>query len=88
MHLAIATDRDMLSAIWNRVKETFRRAADNCGFTGTVTSRLVAHLGERADRPISEVTERDLLSLRNKLAEKLSPQMSSVESKPATFLNK
>jgi len=84
----MATDRDMLSAIWNRVKETFRRAADNCGFTGTVTSRLVAHLGERADRPISEVTERDLLSLRNKLAEKLSPQMSSVESKPATFLSK
>jgi integrase len=37
-----------------------------------VISKLFAHLGERADQPISEVTERDLLTLRNRLAESVS----------------
>jgi integrase len=41
-------------------------------FYRTVISRLLNHLGERADRPISEVTERDLVGLRNKLAETVS----------------
>jgi integrase len=46
-------------------------------FYHTVTSRLVAHLGERADRPISELTERDLLGMRNKLTESLSAQTTN-----------
>jgi integrase len=46
-------------------------------FYRTVISRLFDHLGARADRPISEITERDLLSLRNKLAESLSAQTTN-----------
>jgi len=41
-------------------------------FYRTVISKLLGYLGQRADRPVSEVTERDLVGLRNKLAETVS----------------
>jgi integrase len=43
-------------------------------FYRTAISKLFEHLGQRSDRPISEVTERDLITLRNQLAEYLNPQ--------------
>jgi integrase len=57
---------------WLEAKEPSVKAS-SLNFYRKLLSKLLEHLGPKADQPLSEITKSDLVGLRNSLAGRLSP---------------
>ena len=71
-HKVLRVSLRSYGAEWLEAKEPSVNPS-SCNFYRKLLSKLLEHLGPKADQPLSEITQTDLVGFRNSLARRLSP---------------